>query len=157
VRTDFAKSDVRSSAKPCGEVGGTWWRVRGNVASMPTMPMRQRMRRRELPGNVRFITFSCFRRLPLLGHPGIRDLFVEAMAEAKVAHGFELFAWVVMPEHAHLVVRPREGRLLAKALASIKISMAKQVVRRWTRMAAVSRAHHNGAGPAPLLAEGRRV
>ena len=65
---------------------------------------------------VRFLTFSCYRRLPLLGHPKIRDLFAEQLARTmawwREADGLRLMAWVVMPEHVHLVVAtgvPREG------------------------------------------------
>jgi putative transposase len=112
-------------------------------------PIRKRMRRREVPGQARFVTFSCHRRLPLLGKPAIRDVFVEAMAAARRTHRFELFAWVVMPEHVHLLVRPRlekvpegrrgagelEGRL-DEALASLKTSVAKLVVGRWRELRA---------------------
>ena len=66
------------------------------------------MRRAEVEGSgeVRFLTFSCYRRLPLLGHPGIRDRFAEQLARVTgEGTGVELLAWVVMPEHVHLVVR----------------------------------------------------
>jgi len=99
-------------------------------------PVRKRLRRREIPGGVRFITFSCHRRLPLLAHPAIRDLFARELDAARLVHGFELFAWVVMPEHVHLLVRPRRGAPLAAALRSMKTAVAKQVVARWRELRA---------------------
>jgi len=99
------------------------------MSQQRAFPMRKRMRRRETPGGARFVTFSCQRRLPLLGTPAIRDLFTESLAAGRREHGFELYAWVVMPEHVHLLVRP-EGRLDA-ALRSLKTSVAKEVVGRW--------------------------
>ncbi len=81
---------------------------------------------------MRFVTLSCYRQLPLLGRAVIRDAFVvEKLVVARKEHGFELFAWVVMPEHAHVLVRPRAGELLEDALRSIKTSAGKHVIRRW--------------------------
>lgn len=97
-------------------------------------PIRKRMRRREIPGGIRFVTFSCQGRLPLLGNPAIRDVLASRLAEARREHGFELFAWVVMPEHVHLMVRPRRGTRLDAALRSLKTSVARRVVARWKRI-----------------------
>lgn len=94
------------------------------------------MRRWEGSGAVRFVTFSCQRRLPLLGNPAIRDVFVEALTTARSRHGFELFAWVVMPEHIHLLLRPHPDAHLDEALRSMKTSVAKRVVNRWRTLGA---------------------
>jgi putative transposase len=111
-------------------------------------PIRKRMRRREVPGGTRFVTFSCQRRLPLLGHPSIRDLFACQLAAARREHGFELFAWVVMPEHAHLVVRPRREARLDEALRSLKTSVARLVVARWREIdAPILERLRTGRGP----------
>ncbi|MBS0195562.1 MAG: transposase [Planctomycetes bacterium] len=96
--------------------------------------IRKRMKRWEFPGGVRFITFSCQRRLPLLRNPAISAVFVEAMCHAREAHGFELFAWVIMPEHVHILARPRRGETMDRALRSIKVSVAKRVVSRWKEL-----------------------
>lgn len=94
------------------------------------------MKRREVPEGIRFITFSCERRLPLLGHPGIRDVFVAAMAEAKLRFRFDLFAWVVMPEHVHILIRPRDGIPASRLLNFVKKSVAQRVITRWKRLKA---------------------
>lgn len=99
-------------------------------------PIRKRLQRWEGTGAVRFVTFSCQLRLPLLGHPAIRDVFAEHLAMARSDHGFELYAWVVMPEHVHLIMRPRKGTELADALHSLKTSVAKRVVARWKELQA---------------------
>ena len=63
------------------------------------------VRRWEGRGDVRFLTFSCYRRLPLLGNPKIRDLFAGELARAVGGErGVHLLACVAMPEHVHLVV-----------------------------------------------------
>ncbi len=91
------------------------------------------MRRAEIPNGVRFITFSCERRLPLLGDPATRDEFVDALFEARERHGFQLFAWVVMPEHVHILMRPN-GHSIAMTLRSLKQSAAQCVLARWRRV-----------------------
>lgn len=77
------------------------------------------------------MTFSCHRRLPLLGRPAIRDVFATALALARRQHGFELIAWIVMPEHVHLLVRPRPDAPLHESLRSLKTAVAKRVLSRW--------------------------
>lgn len=101
--------------------------------------LRKRLRRREIPGGVRFITFSCQRRLPLLGNPRIADIVVEALEGARLAHGFALFAFVVMPEHVHRLVRPLEGPdpvPLDRSLLWMKLSVARRVLPRWRKLRA---------------------
>ncbi|MBY0312034.1 MAG: transposase [Phycisphaerales bacterium] len=92
-------------------------------------PIRKRMRRREVPGGVRFITFSCERRLPLLGTSQARDIFATCLREGRERLDFKLLAWVAMPEHVHLLVVPPEGLPLGSCLKSIKLSMQQRIVR----------------------------
>jgi putative transposase len=49
-------------------------------------------------------------RLPLLNRDRTRQWFVEALAQARDKLGFELWAYVIMPEHVHLLIRPCEPR-----------------------------------------------
>ena len=67
---------------------------------------RKRLKRREVVGGVRFLTFSCYRGLPLFKNDAIKDRFVEALAEAREASGFRLCGYMVMPEHVHLLLQP---------------------------------------------------
>jgi putative transposase len=62
-------------------------------------------------GEPHFLTFSCYRRLPLLSKDRTRQWFVEALHEARRTHGFHLWAWVVMPEHIHLLIWPPAARI----------------------------------------------
>lgn len=95
------------------------------------IPPRKRLKRRDIPAGVRFVTFSCFRRLPLMGNAAIRDHFAAALARVRAERSLELFAWVAMPEHAHVLLRPARGTTLDAALLSLKMSIAKSVINRW--------------------------
>jgi putative transposase len=60
-----------------------------------------------IPGHAHFLTYSCFKRLPLLSRDKPRTWIVEALANARRAFEFDLWAYVIMPEHVHLLIRPR--------------------------------------------------
>lgn len=54
---------------------------------------------------------------------------VEAIARARDIHAFRLWAWVVMPEHVHLLVWPRnEAPAIGPILTSIKQSVARKAL-----------------------------
>jgi putative transposase len=55
-------------------------------------------------GHLHFLTFSCYRRLPLLRTKRARNLFVHALGEIRKRYKFSLVGYVVMPEHVHLLI-----------------------------------------------------
>src|SRR4029077_7203203 len=81
---------------------------------------RKRCKSYNIPGDAHELTFSCFRRLPLLSKDRTRHWFVEALNTARHRRHFSLWAYVIMPEHVHVLVWPREAvyevRLLHAAL-----------------------------------------
>jgi putative transposase len=79
-------------------------------------------------GDLHFVTFSCYRRLPLLGSTSARNLFVRELARVRREYGFVLLGYVVMPEHVHLLIgEPRRGT------PSTVLQMLKQRVSRKMR------------------------
>lgn len=97
-------------------------------------PIRKRLARRETR-TWRFLTFSCFNRLPLLRHPRIADLFARRLADARERCGFLLRAWVVMPEHVHLMLLPRDDAWpVSKIVVAIKQPVAQHVIARWRKL-----------------------
>lgn len=55
-------------------------------------------------GDLHFITFSCYRRLPLLASAPARSVFVQVLDRVRNEYGFKLVGYVVMPEHVHLLI-----------------------------------------------------
>lgn len=97
--------------------------------------VRKRLRRTEGRAYARFLTFSCFRRLPLFLNDRIKQEFVDVMACARREYGFLLIAWVIMPEHVHLLIRPRpSGHPVPRLLMAIKQPFAQRVIARWRRL-----------------------
>ena len=48
-------------------------------------------------GHLHFITCSCYHRLPLLGKPGRRTLFLELLEQTRQRYDFVVVGYVVMP------------------------------------------------------------
>jgi putative transposase len=60
--------------------------------------------------DLHFITCSCYQRSPWLGSPAWRTLFLNVLEQVRVAYGFTVIGYVVMPEHIHLLLsEPDEG------------------------------------------------
>lgn len=93
---------------------------------------RRHRERYEVAGTARFLTFSCYRRLRLFDNDRIKAEFVARSEAACDELAVDVFAWVVMPEHVHLVVMAREpGATMAAFLRRLKGPFAQHVVRRW--------------------------
>jgi putative transposase len=81
-------------------------------------------------GHLHFLTFSCYRRLPLLNTARARNVFVRALEEIRERHRFLLVGYVVMPDHVHLLIgEPSKGKL------SMVLQALKQRVSRDLRKA----------------------
>jgi putative transposase len=86
---------------------------------------RKRCKRYDVAGHSHYLTFSCFRRQAFLERDRTRRWLAEAIIRAKDKHGFRIFAWVFMPEHVHVLIKPeREGYRMKKILASMKLPVA---------------------------------
>lgn len=83
-------------------------------------PYRKRCRSYNIPGHAHELTFSCFQRLPLLSRDRTRIWFLEALDDARRRRNFFVWAYVIMPEHVHVIVWPKEPvyevRLIRTAL-----------------------------------------
>jgi putative transposase len=66
--------------------------------------MPNRLHRYYGAGYAHFITTSCYQRLPLLGKPQNRDLFLRVLEQVRVRYRFVVAGYVVMPEHVHLLL-----------------------------------------------------
>jgi len=81
------------------------------------------------PGHAHYLTFSCFQRRPFLSRDRSRQWLVDAVNRARAAHAFHVWAYVIMPEHAHFIFYPtREDYDISDVLKSIKESVAKKAV-----------------------------
>jgi len=81
-------------------------------------------------GDLHFVTFSCYQRLPLLGTKYARNAFVQELEKVRIEMGFRLIGYVVMPEHVHLFMsEPRIGTpstVLQKLKLRVSLRMRKR-------------------------------
>jgi putative transposase len=90
---------------------------------------RKTCKRYNDPGDAHALTFSCFRRQAFLSKDGSRQWLIDAIERARSKHRFHVWAYVVMPEHAHLLVWPTELKYdISDLLNSIKQSVAKRAL-----------------------------
>jgi putative transposase len=81
-------------------------------------------------GELHFITFSCYQRLPLLNTTRARDIFAKELGRVRDEMGFCLVGYVVMPEHVHLLTsEPRQGTP-STVLHKLKLGVARKLRKR---------------------------
>ena len=70
--------------------------------------------------SLHFITFSCYHRLPLLGAPAAREIVEAILEQVRARHQARVYAYVLMPEHVHVLVNEPPRILLAQFLKAFK-------------------------------------
>ena len=100
--------------------------------------MPQRLRRIYGFGHLHFITFSCYRRLPLLASARSRNVFVRTLDQVRRGYGFKLVGYVVMPEHVHLLISEPERGTPSTVLKRLKQRVSRQLRRKPRRGVSVA-------------------
>ena len=77
--------------------------------------------------SLHFITFSCFHRLPLLQAPGARETFEVILEQTRARHSARMYAYVLMPEHVHVLVNEPPQILLAQLLKALKQTTSRKL------------------------------
>jgi putative transposase len=95
---------------------------------------RRRMRRFDIEAHARFLTFSCYKRLPLFQNDAIKRLFVDRLSQSMATHQLHLLGWVLMPEHFHLIVFPSGKSDIGRFTHNLKRPFAEAVLKRWKEL-----------------------
>jgi len=80
-------------------------------------------------GCFHFVTFSCFRRQPLLAAPMAYGVFERELEAVRVRYGFVVAGYVLMPEHVHLLIGEPRRSLLSAALQVLKQQTSRKLKR----------------------------
>ncbi len=86
------------------------------------------LKRYQQARDLHFVTFSCYRRQPLLDYACAKRWFELALEQARRQYDFYVVGYVVMPEHVHLLVSEPERGTLARALQAMKQSVARRLI-----------------------------
>lgn len=85
--------------------GATGLQARDDNRMETAASIRKRIRHYDIPGHAHGLTFSCFQRENLLNDDRIRLMFLEQLASIRTKTRFQIGAYVLMPNHIHLIVR----------------------------------------------------
>ena len=97
---------------------------------MNTEPGKSKYQRFNIPGNAHHLSFSCYRNRKFLNYDRTRKYIVEAINRARDIHQFELWAYILMPEHVHLLIYPKgDDYSISNILKSIKQSTARKAIK----------------------------
>jgi len=83
--------------------------------------------RHQKSGEFHFLTFSCYRRLPLLGSNAAYSVFEQELETVRLRYGFVVAGYVLMPEHVHLLVGETRAASLAVALQVLKQQTSRKL------------------------------
>jgi len=78
-------------------------------------------------GVFHFLTFSCYRRLPLLGSSAAYRVFEDQLEAVRRRYGLVVAGYVLMPEHVHLLAGEPRIATLSVALKVLKQETSKKL------------------------------
>jgi len=96
---------------------------------LPDGTIRHRRRSINLPNHAHELTFSCYKGYKLLSKDRTRQWLVNALDRARRNHELQLWSYVIMPEHVHVVLLPeRSDYQMSQILESIKQGVARRAL-----------------------------
>ncbi len=118
-------------------VSGGWGRASASpqqidIHSHPNLNMaekRQHRRNYNEPGHAHELTFSCYRGFKFLKAERTCQWLADAIGHARIELNFDLWAYVFMPEHVHLIVWPEaESYDIAEIRKAIKAPVGSKAI-----------------------------
>jgi putative transposase len=64
----------------------------------------KKLNRYNNPYHARELTFSCYKKYPYFSDPIACKIFLDFLDNAGKKYKFELWAYVIMPDHIHLLI-----------------------------------------------------
>jgi putative transposase len=93
---------------------------------------RKRCKRYNVPWQAHYLTFSCFQQRAFLSRPRACQWLADSVQKTRREWPFDLWAFVFMPEHAHLLILPHEGVDISDILQATKHRVTLRCVA-WVR------------------------
>jgi putative transposase len=104
--------------------------------------------RLNIPGQAHELTFSCFQKRKFLSKDSTRFFLKDAIILAREKHNFDVWSYVFMPDHVHLLIYPNNNSYsISKILQSIKQPVSRK---------AIAYLKENNPNGLSLLATGQR-
>lgn len=91
--------------------------------------MRRHRQNINAPRQPHELTFSCYRRFPFLSRERTCQWLTVALEEARCDLDFAVWAYVFMPDHAHVIIDPRrDDDDIADIRKAIKAPVARKAI-----------------------------
>lgn len=90
-------------------------------------------------GVIYHLRTSTVHHLPLLADEACKQIVLDSLRHNAAAHTLDLLAYVVMPDHVHLVVQPQAESNISDFMASFKKRTARRINEHLGRRGAVWR------------------
>lgn len=91
------------------------------------MKPRKKVVHYNIPGHAHFLTFSCYRHRPYLSKHLTRKWLIEAIELSRTKWNFLVWAYVIMPDHVHLIVYPgRDQYSISGFIKTVKQSVSRK-------------------------------
>ncbi len=78
-------------------------------------------------GDLHFVTFSCYRRRRLLNSEAHRGLFLRILERVRRRYRLVILAYVVMPEHIHLLLSEPQRATLSTVIQALKLGFVRSL------------------------------
>ncbi len=78
-------------------------------------------------GHDHFVTFSCYKRLPFLNNDHARIIFLDTLERLRERHRFDIYGYVLMPEHVHLLLSEPPEMKLSGIFRALKTQTSKRL------------------------------
>jgi putative transposase len=78
--------------------------------------------------DIHFLTFSTYKRMRVFTDDGLCKLFVSHLKSAWRRKKFKLYAFVIMPNHIHLLIKPAMNDTVGKLLGIVKKSFSLEAL-----------------------------
>jgi putative transposase len=92
--------------------------------------IRKLCKRHNVPGHAHELTFSCYKNQRFLLSHRTCQWLIESIKKGRRKHNFSLWAYVFMPNHVHLLIKPlREKYDISGILKDIKTDTARKAIK----------------------------
>ena len=97
---------------------------------MSDLSRRQKFKtcqRYNVPGDAHGLTFNCFQGRAFLSKPRTCEWMISSLKAARADLQFDIWAYVIMPEHCHILIFPRLPKYdISPILIAIKLPVTRR-------------------------------
>jgi Transposase and inactivated derivatives len=76
-----------------------------------------------------FVTLTVRHWIDVFTRNEYKDIIIESLDYCRKNKGLEIYAWVIMTNHVHLIIRAKEGYILQDILRDFKKNTSKAVIK----------------------------